>query len=88
MNVSFDFDGTLHRDGRPLWPAMGLLRWHHDAGHRVFIVPKRELEVIDVPQNSVAITGLSFAVARLKSRFRSAAKNVCTSPEITRGLAG
>jgi len=23
MNVSFDFDGTLHRDGRPLWPAMG-----------------------------------------------------------------
>jgi ribonucleotide monophosphatase NagD (HAD superfamily) len=41
MNVSFDFDGTLHRDGRPLWPAMGLLRWHHDAGHRVIIVTTR-----------------------------------------------
>jgi len=41
MNVSFDFDGTLHRDGRPLWPAMGLLHWHHDAGHRVIIVTTR-----------------------------------------------
>ena len=41
MNVSFDFDGTLHRDGRPLWPAMGLLRWHHQAGHRVMIVTTR-----------------------------------------------
>ena len=41
MNVSFDFDGTLHREGRPLWPAMGLLRWHHDAGHRVTIVTTR-----------------------------------------------
>ena len=41
MNVSFDFDGTLHRDGRPLWPAIGLLRWHHDAGHRVIIVTTR-----------------------------------------------
>jgi acid phosphatase class B len=41
MNVSFDFDGTLHCDGRPLWPAMGLLRWHLGAGHRVFIVTTR-----------------------------------------------
>ena len=41
MNVSFDFDGTLHRGGRPLWPAMGLLRWHHQAGHRVMIVTTR-----------------------------------------------
>lgn len=41
MNVSFDFDGTLHREGRPLWPAMGLLRWHHDIGHRVIIVTTR-----------------------------------------------
>ena len=41
MNVSFDFDGTLHRDGRPLWPAMGLLRWHHQTGHRVMIVTTR-----------------------------------------------
>jgi len=41
MNVSFDFDGTLHRDGQPLWPAMGLLRWHHEAGHRVIIVTTR-----------------------------------------------
>ena len=41
MNVSFDFDGTLHRDGRPLWPAMGLLRWHDQAGHRVMIVTTR-----------------------------------------------
>ena len=41
MNVSFDFDGTLHRDGRPLWPAMGLLRWHHQSDHRVTIVTTR-----------------------------------------------
>ena len=41
MNVSFDFDGTLHRDGRPLWPAMGLLRWHDQTGHRVMIVTTR-----------------------------------------------
>ena len=41
MNVSFDFDGTLHRDGHPLWPAMGLLRWHQEAGHRVMIVTTR-----------------------------------------------
>ena len=41
MNVSFDFDGTLHRDGRPLWPAMGLLRWHHETGHHVMIVTTR-----------------------------------------------
>lgn len=41
MNVSFDFDGTLHRDGKPLWPAMGLLRWHHQLEHRVIIVTTR-----------------------------------------------
>jgi len=41
MNVSFDFDGTLHRDGRPLWPALALLRWHHQSGHRVIIVTTR-----------------------------------------------
>jgi len=41
MNVSFDFDGTLHRVGDPLWPAMALLRWHHQAGHRVMIVTTR-----------------------------------------------
>lgn len=41
MNVSFDCDGTLHRDGRPMWPAMGLLRWHHEAGHLVVIVTTR-----------------------------------------------
>ena len=41
MNVSFDFDGTLHRDGRPLWPAKGMLRWHHDAGHCVSIATTR-----------------------------------------------
>ena len=41
MNVSFDFDGTLHRHGRPLWPALALLRWHHQADHRVNIVTTR-----------------------------------------------
>ena len=41
MNVSFDFDGTLHRDGTPLWPAMALLRWHHESNHRVMIVTTR-----------------------------------------------
>ena len=41
MNVSFDFDGTLHRDGEPLWPTLALLRWHHRAGHRVMIVTTR-----------------------------------------------
>lgn len=41
MNVSFDFDGTLHRDGRPLWPSLALLRWHNQCGHRVVIVTTR-----------------------------------------------
>ena len=41
MNVSFDFDGTLHDDGRPLWPALALLRLHHQAGHRVMLVTTR-----------------------------------------------
>ncbi len=41
MNVSFDFDGTLHRDGRPLWPTLALLRWHHRSDHRVMIVTTR-----------------------------------------------
>ncbi len=41
MNVSFDFDGTLHCNGRPLWPALTVLRWHHRAGHRVMIVTTR-----------------------------------------------
>ena len=41
MIVSFDFDGTLHRDRKPLWPAMGLLRWHHQSHHRVMIVTTR-----------------------------------------------
>ncbi len=41
MNVSFDFDGTLHRDGRPLWPSLALLRWHDQCGHRVVIVTTR-----------------------------------------------
>lgn len=41
MNVSFDFDGTLHRGGRPLWPTMRLLRWHHEAGHQLMIVTTR-----------------------------------------------
>jgi acid phosphatase class B len=41
MNVSFDFDGTLHRDGRPLWPSLALLRWHDQCGHRVIIVTTR-----------------------------------------------
>ena len=41
MNVSFDFDGTLHRDGRPLWPCLALLRWHDQCGHRVVIVTTR-----------------------------------------------
>jgi acid phosphatase class B len=41
MNVSFDFDGTLHRDGHPLWPSLALLRWHDQCGHRVIIVTTR-----------------------------------------------
>ncbi len=41
MNVSFDFDGTLHRKGKPLWPALGLLRLHHQSGHRVMIITTR-----------------------------------------------
>jgi ribonucleotide monophosphatase NagD (HAD superfamily) len=41
MNLSFDLDGTLHRDGRLRWQAMGLLRWHQEAGHRVMIVTTR-----------------------------------------------
>ena len=41
MNVSFDFDGTLHRDGYPLWPCLALLRWHDECGHRVVIVTTR-----------------------------------------------
>jgi acid phosphatase class B len=41
MNVSFDFDGTLHRDGHPLWPSLALLRWHDQSGHRVVIVTTR-----------------------------------------------
>ena len=41
MIVSFDFDGTLHCDGRPLWPALTLLRWHHRMGHQVMIVTTR-----------------------------------------------
>ena len=41
MIVSFDFDGTLHRDGEPLWPTLALLRWHHQLGHRVMIVTTR-----------------------------------------------
>ena len=41
MNVSFDFDGTLHRDGHPLWPSLALLRWHEQCGHHVVIVTTR-----------------------------------------------
>ena len=41
MNVSFDFDRTLHCDGRPLLPALILLRWHHRMVHRVMIVTTR-----------------------------------------------
>ena len=41
MNVSFDFDGTLHHDGHPLWPSLALLRWHDQCGHRVVIVTTR-----------------------------------------------
>ena len=41
MIVSFDFDGTLHRDGEPLWPTLALLRWHHQLDHRVMIVTTR-----------------------------------------------
>lgn len=41
MNVSFDFDGTLHRDGHPLWRSLALLRWHDQCGHRIVIVTSR-----------------------------------------------
>ena len=41
MNVSFDFDGTLHREGHPLWPSLALLRWHGQCGHHVIIVTTR-----------------------------------------------
>lgn len=41
MNVSFDFDGTLHRDGHPLWPSLALVRWHEQCGHWVVIVTTR-----------------------------------------------
>jgi len=41
MNVSFDFDGTLHHNGQPLSPAITLLRWHHWLGHSVMIVTTR-----------------------------------------------
>ena len=41
MNVSFDFDGTLHREGHPLWPSLALVRWHEQCGHHVVIVTSR-----------------------------------------------
>lgn len=41
MNVSFDFDGTLHRDGDPALPTLDLLRWHDQRGDRVLIVTTR-----------------------------------------------
>ena len=41
MNVSFDFDGTLHRDGHPLWPSLALMRWHTQCDHGVWIVTSR-----------------------------------------------
>lgn len=41
MIVSFDFDGTLHRDGHPLWPSLALLRRHEQCGHHVVIVTTR-----------------------------------------------
>ena len=78
MNVSFDFDGTLHRDGHPLWPAMGLLRWHHQTGHRVMIAftshhPKVatlvrhgiELHYDDDPAEQAAATGTGVHVVLL-----------------------
>ena len=41
MIVSFDFDGTLHRDGDPVLPALTLLRWHDQRGDSVLIVTTR-----------------------------------------------
>jgi acid phosphatase class B len=41
LNVSFDFDGTLHRDGVPSEPTLALLRSHTKAGDRVLIVTTR-----------------------------------------------
>lgn len=41
MNVSFDFDGTLHRDGDPIHVTMALLRWHDQRGDHVLIVTTR-----------------------------------------------
>lgn len=41
MNVSFDFDGTLHRDGDPIHVTLDLLRWHDQRGDRVLIVTTR-----------------------------------------------
>ena len=39
--MSFDFDGTLHRDGDPVLPTLDLLRWHDQRGDRVLIVTTR-----------------------------------------------
>lgn len=41
MNVSFDFDGTLHRDGKPIYATLALLRWHDQRGDYVLIVTTR-----------------------------------------------
>ncbi len=41
MKVSFDFDDTLHHEGRPLWPAFLLVRWHASRGDRVIIITTR-----------------------------------------------
>lgn len=41
MLVSFDFDGTLHSDGVPLWPAIARLQRHAVQGDRVLIVTTR-----------------------------------------------
>ena len=75
MNVSFDFDGTLHRDGRPLRPAMGLLRWHHDAGHRVIIVTTRT-EAHERPSWWRAHEPDRVLVRKFLTRYRLPAKDV------------
>lgn len=41
MLISFDFDGTLHSEGRPLATGMSLLHWHAARGDCVIIVTSR-----------------------------------------------
>lgn len=44
MIVSFDFDGTLHREGRPLHPGVSLVQWHASRGDTCWVLTSRNPE--------------------------------------------